>query len=40
MIEIGIADAVKKMFEDAGYSGIELIKDYAGIERIAVGKCF
>lgn len=40
MIEIGIdcADAVKKMFEGAGYSGIELIKDYAGIERIVVGE--
>jgi release factor glutamine methyltransferase len=36
MLEIGIdcADAVTKMFEDAGYSGIKLIKDYAGIERI------
>jgi release factor glutamine methyltransferase len=36
MLEIGIdcADAVTEMFEDAGYSGITLIKDYAGIERI------
>lgn len=40
MLEIGIdcAGAVKKMFKDAGYSGIRLIKDYAGIERIAAGE--
>jgi release factor glutamine methyltransferase len=40
ILELGIdcADAVKKMSEDAGYSGIELVKDYAGIERIAAGE--
>jgi release factor glutamine methyltransferase len=40
MLEIGIdcAGAVKKLFEDAGYSGVRLIKDYAGLERVAAGE--
>ena len=40
MLEIGIdcANAVKDIFKGSGYSHIELIKDYAGIDRIAVGE--
>jgi len=40
ILETGIdcSDAVKKLFEDAGYSGVTLVKDYAGIERIAAGE--
>ncbi|RJQ14185.1 MAG: peptide chain release factor N(5)-glutamine methyltransferase [Nitrospiraceae bacterium] len=40
MFELGIncADDVKEMLRTSGYSDIELIKDYAGIERIAVGE--
>jgi release factor glutamine methyltransferase len=38
ILEIGIgqADAVKTMAEDAGFSDISTIKDYAGIERIVI----
>ncbi|RJQ50099.1 MAG: peptide chain release factor N(5)-glutamine methyltransferase [Nitrospiraceae bacterium] len=32
---IGCADGVRDLFSEAGYSRIEIIKDYAGIERIA-----
>ncbi len=32
----GQADAVKKMAAEAGYHGISVIKDYAGIERIFI----
>lgn len=40
MLEIGIdcADAVKDILKGSGYSHIELTKDYAGIDRIAVGE--
>lgn len=40
ILELGIecAEAVQGMFKESGYSEIELIKDYAGIDRIAVGK--
>jgi release factor glutamine methyltransferase len=40
MLEIGIdcADAIKDILKGSGYSHIELTKDYAGIERIAVGE--
>ena len=40
MLEIGIdcADAVKDILKVSGYSHIELTKDYAGIDRIAVGE--
>jgi release factor glutamine methyltransferase len=40
VLELGIdcARSVKEMLKDAGYSGIELRKDLAGIERIAAGK--
>jgi len=36
ILEIGIgqADAVKRMAKDAGFSDIEAMRDYAGIERI------
>jgi release factor glutamine methyltransferase len=39
ILELGIdcADAVTAMLKNAGYTAIELIKDYAGVERIAVG---
>ena len=40
MLEIGIdcADTVKDILKVSGYSHIELTKDYAGIDRIAVGE--
>jgi len=40
ILEIGIdcSGAIKKLFEDTGYSGVMLVKDYAGIERIAAGE--
>ena len=40
VLETGIdcSGAIKKLFEDAGYSGVTLVKDYAGIERIAAGQ--
>ena len=36
VLEIGIgqADAIRRMAEDAGFEDIEVIRDYAGIERI------
>lgn len=36
ILEIGIgqADAVERMAKDAGFSDIEAMRDYAGIERI------
>jgi release factor glutamine methyltransferase len=40
VLELGIdcAKSVKEMFRESGYSGIESIKDLAGIERISAGK--
>ncbi len=35
-LSIGCSDAVVDMMKESGYSGIELLNDYAGIGRIAV----
>lgn len=40
VLEIGInqAQGIKQLAEDAGFSSIKFIKDYSGIQRIAVAK--
>jgi len=40
MMELGVdcADVAREMLQESGYSDVELIKDYSGIERIAAGR--
>jgi release factor glutamine methyltransferase len=42
MLEMGDGqgNAVSQIFMDTGYRNIKIVKDCAGIERIAVGECF
>lgn len=40
-VEIGInqSDEVSDIFQKAGFKEIKIIKDYAGIDRVAIAKC-
>ncbi len=42
MLELGEGqgNAVSQIFMDTGFRNIKIVKDYAGMERIAVGECF